>query len=310
MDFEFSNGIITKYTGSATEVVIPDTIKGQKVTGIGRLAFWTSDHSLTSVNIPSGVTKIGEMAFYQCVFLTSVNIPSSVTTIGEQAFDSCGNLTSLNIPPSVTMIGKKAFNGCRSLTSVNIPSSVTTLEDDVFGLCKSLTSVNIPSSVTAIGEGAFHACRSLTSVHIPSGVTTIRGSTFLDCESLVSISIPSSVTAIAEGAFEGCDALDSASREAIRQHSSSGGCYIATAVYGSYNCPQVWALRRYRDFTLAESLFGRAFIRVYYAVSPTLVKWFGKKTWFNHLWHGILDRKVRQLRNMGIEDTLYVDRAW
>ena len=31
------------------------------------------------------------------------------------------------------------------------------------------------------------------------------------------------------------------------------GCYIATAVYGSYDCPQVWTLRRYRDYTLAET---------------------------------------------------------
>ena len=53
------------------------------------------------------------------------------------------------------------------------------------------------------------------------------------------------------------------------------GCYVATAVYGSYDCPQVWTLRRFRDYTLAETWYGRAFIRAYYAVSPTLVKWFG-----------------------------------
>jgi hypothetical protein len=58
-----------------------------------------------------------------------------------------------------------------------------------------------------------------------------------------------------------------------------GGCYIATAVYGSYDCPQVWTLRRYRDFTLAESWLGRAFVRVYCTISPTLVKWFGQKIW-------------------------------
>lgn len=34
------------------------------------------------------------------------------------------------------------------------------------------------------------------------------------------------------------------------------GCYVATAVYGSYNCPQVWILRRYRDFYLANKKYG------------------------------------------------------
>lgn len=60
----------------------------------------------------------------------------------------------------------------------------------------------------------------------------------------------------------------------------SGPCYVATAVYGSYDCPQVWTLRRYRDYTLAETWYGRAFIRTYYAISPTLVKWFGHTEWF------------------------------
>lgn len=62
--------------------------------------------------------------------------------------------------------------------------------------------------------------------------------------------------------------------------SQSGGCYVATAVYGSYDCPQVWTLRRYRDYTLAETWYGRVFVRTYYAISPPLVKWFGEADWF------------------------------
>ena len=58
------------------------------------------------------------------------------------------------------------------------------------------------------------------------------------------------------------------------------GCYIATAVYGSYDCPQVWTLRRFRDHTLAASWYGRTFLPAYYAVSPTLVKWFGRTGWW------------------------------
>ncbi|MFR6096121.1 MAG: CFI-box-CTERM domain-containing protein [Dysosmobacter welbionis] len=64
------------------------------------------------------------------------------------------------------------------------------------------------------------------------------------------------------------------------------GCYIATAVYGSYDCPQVWTLRRFRDHTLAASWYGRTFLHAYYAVSPTLVKWFGRTAWFQKLLAG------------------------
>lgn len=53
---------------------------------------------------------------------------------------------------------------------------------------------------------------------------------------------------------------------------SAGACYIATAVYGSYDAPQVLSLRRFRDHQLATSLLGRATIRMYYAMSPRFAK--------------------------------------
>jgi hypothetical protein len=92
--------------------------------------------------------------------------------------------------------------------------------------------------------------------------------------------------------------------------SSSGGCYVATCVYGSYDCPQVWTLRRFRDDTLGSTWYGRAFIRTYYAISPTLVKWFGNTNWFKKMWKGTLDRMVKKLQSNGVEDTPYEDKNW
>ena len=89
-----------------------------------------------------------------------------------------------------------------------------------------------------------------------------------------------------------------------------GGCYIATAVYGSYDCPQVWTLRRYRDYNLAEHWYGRAFIRLYYAVSPTIVRWFGDKNWFNRLWRRKLDTMVEDLQKSGYSSAPYQDKNW
>lgn len=92
--------------------------------------------------------------------------------------------------------------------------------------------------------------------------------------------------------------------------SSKSGCYVATAVYGSYDCPEVWTLRRFRDFTLAETWYGRAFIRTYYAISPTLVEWFGHTEWFKKMWKGKLDRMIKNLQENGVEDTPYEDKNW
>lgn len=98
--------------------------------------------------------------------------------------------------------------------------------------------------------------------------------------------------------------------EALKPKSSSGWCYVATAVYGSYDCPEVWTLRRFRDDTLAETWHGRAFVKTYYAISPTLVKWFGHTEWFKKMWRGTLDRMVKNLQNRGFESTPYEDKEW
>ncbi len=91
---------------------------------------------------------------------------------------------------------------------------------------------------------------------------------------------------------------------------NSGGCYVATCVYGSYDCPQVWTLRRYRDNKLAKTWHGRAFIYTYYAISPTIVKWFGDTECFKKLWKGKLDRMVSNLQAEGVDSTPYEDREW
>ena len=88
------------------------------------------------------------------------------------------------------------------------------------------------------------------------------------------------------------------------------GCYVATCVYGSYDCPEVWTLRRFRDDTLGSTWYGRSFIRTYYAISPTLVKWFGRTKWFKRMWRGTLDRMVSKLQSKGVENTPYKDKDW
>jgi hypothetical protein len=111
-----------------------------------------------------------------------------------------------------------------------------------------------------------------------------------------------------------CGRIYSASNEkcpycgAKNPHYAKKGCYIATAVYGSYNCPQVWTLRRYRDTYLKQRLMGRVFISCYYKISPYLVKIFGKSAAFQKIWLSILDRFVSQLKERGYESTSYYDK--
>ena len=178
------------------------------VTGIGNYAFYYCE-ALTSVTIPNTVTAIGDEAFRNCKALTGVTIPNNVTTIGDGAFSYCEALTGMTIPGSVKTISGRAFSSCTSLRSVTIPNGVTVIDESLFYGCTSLTSVTIPKSVTSIGWSAFFRCSSLKSVNIPSSVTTIDSNAFSECTSLTSVTIPSSVTSIGYGAFSGCTSLTS-----------------------------------------------------------------------------------------------------
>lgn len=90
----------------------------------------------------------------------------------------------------------------------------------------------------------------------------------------------------------------------------SGGCYIATCVYGSYDCSQVWTLRRFRDYTLVKTWYGRVFVKTYYLISPQIVKVFGKNRLFKYLCKHILDKMVSKLKFKGFSDDKYSDIEW
>ena len=167
------------------------------VTYIGDWAF--QNCAITSVTIPDGVTYIGDWAFQNCA-ITSVTIPESVTDIGEYAFYGCENLTSANIPESVTSIPDCMFDGCESLTSIELHDKITSIGRGAFTMT-ALTSIHIPESVTYIGDSAFEYCHDLTSVNIPDGVTEIQGSTFGSCSSLTSIELHDNITSIGDRAF-------------------------------------------------------------------------------------------------------------
>lgn len=73
------------------------------------------------------------------------------------------------------------------------------------------------------------------------------------------------------------------------------GCYIATAVYGSYDAPQVCVLRNYRDNTLMKSMVGRLFIKMYYQFSPPIARLLINSRQTNAIVRYILDRLIRLL---------------
>lgn len=85
---------------------------------------------------------------------------------------------------------------------------------------------------------------------------------------------------ILERAENPVDDIDSDVRKSARnriqetksEKKKQSGCFIATAVYGDENSPEVEALRRFRDYFLARNYTGRAFIAIYYLASPPIAR--------------------------------------
>ena len=227
---------------------------------------WYSDaKSIKRVVINSGVTSIGNDAFYGCTKLTNVIIPDSVTSIGEGAFARCANLENIDVASgnpkyrviencfndtvshtlirgfsdsviptdgSISKIGAYAFYGC-SMQSIYIPDCVTEISYFALSDCKELISIHLPDSINAIVQGVFQGCSKLESVDIPNGVTMIIEDAFRNCTSLKSIHIPSSVSMIDfdySNPFFGCSALESITVDSDNAYfRSAGNCLLTGA---------------------------------------------------------------------------------
>ena len=120
------------------------------------IKYYINDKEITSIEIPSNVTTLGNCVFQGCSGLTSLTLPAGITSIGNNTFDGCSGLTSLNLPAGITEIGEGAFWGCSGLTSLTLPAGITKIGGAAFNGCSGLTSIYVyAEKVPKIGRFAF-----------------------------------------------------------------------------------------------------------------------------------------------------------
>lgn len=176
------------------------------VTSIGNHAFYGGS-GLTSVEFPSNLSSIGDWAFASCSGLKSVDLPSSITKMGEFVFNNCENLSSVKLPSEITAISKRAFSWCISLKNIELPAGITSIDEEAFSFCSNLQNINLPSGITTIGSGAFWNCSNLTNVILPSALTSIGYLAFVNCSNLANVTLSSNITSIGSSAFSDCKSL-------------------------------------------------------------------------------------------------------
>ena len=164
---------------------------------------------LLTVQLPQGITALGEYAFSNCTSLTSIDLPDGLKSFGKYVFRHCTDLTSIDLPEGLTSIGMYAFTNCTSLTSITLPEGLKSIEMYTFSNCTALTSITLPDGLESIGDYAFQSCFSLTSIDLPDGLKSFGNYAFINCEALTSIDLPDGVTTTGNGIFANCEALTS-----------------------------------------------------------------------------------------------------
>ncbi len=204
---------ITKYTGTAEEVLIPSEIDGYIVQKISSDAF-RDNKTLKKVVLPETVESVESRIFYGCTSLTYVGLNSTLTNIGNSMFYGCTVLSEITLPVGITSIGNYAFYGCSSLSTINLPDTLASIDYYAFGNCTGLESITLPDSVTGISGRAFNNCSNLSSVTLPVGWSTVNVSynygsetPFRGCTKLTEITLPEGMTKVPDYAFSGCTSL-------------------------------------------------------------------------------------------------------
>ena len=233
---------ILKYTGTESNVTIPDKIDNKVVKTLGAESF-TENETVVGVTIPAQVTNLQYGAFASCTNLKKVTFAqgSQLKKIKEETFEHCQKLEEIHIPDSVTQIEKGAFYYCRSLSKLTLGKKLEVIDNNAFEGCSSLKQIEIPDSVEAIGGYAFEKWDIYNeggdtawydaqadgdvyagkvyykykgtiaeggTVNLKAGTKGIAGYAFLDQINLTGIEIPDSVTNIGDYAFVGCEKLN------------------------------------------------------------------------------------------------------
>ena len=166
-DFQYEVGEdgvhITKYTGNAEMVIMPDMIKGKEVTVIGQQAFANCDNILF-LSIPYSIQKIEDNAFAECVSLNNIAGGELVTELGEGVYRSTSILEA-QIPEGQQEIGDAMFLGCSYLASVELPDGLMSIGEVAFSGCSNLIELRIPNSVEKIASNAFDGNENITLIY-------------------------------------------------------------------------------------------------------------------------------------------------
>ena len=245
---------LVDYSGTESNLVIPETIDGKTVVTIGNGTFLQNE-SIQSVKLNKSLETVEAYAFCACTSLTSVTFGSKVFSVGEFAFDQTpwlasktedfvvvgdgvllayqGESNDVVVPEEVKHISA-AFAAHSGVVSVEMGENVLTVGDYAFAYNTALRRVVLGENVCSIGAYAFDGCTYLPYILLPDRVERIGEYAFNDCNYLVNIHLGNSLREIGQYAFKYCSRMMCVTLPATVEKITSyafADCYSLSLVY-------------------------------------------------------------------------------
>lgn len=161
-------------TCTDTEIGIPDTIDGYKVTAIGENAFGNCS-SVTAIVLSNNIKSIGNRAFYK-TSIAEISLPASINKIGTQIFYGCNNLTTVYYAASYSPSQDTVFFNVSSIKTIVFNGSY--VPSYICYDCDNIQTIVLADTVTSIGSYAFYECGNLKDLPYSENLNSIGGHSF------------------------------------------------------------------------------------------------------------------------------------
>lgn len=160
--------------------------------------------TIENCTVKTGTKIITDYAFFDCLSLESITIPSSITSIKGVPFYNCNLLTKVNYTGNIDQWASIDFDNALAnplhyahnlyinnelVTSINL-TTAPQIGNYAFAGCFNIKSITIPNCVRSIGRGALSNCSNIKNIVIPNSVVSIGYNAFLGCSSVENITIP------------------------------------------------------------------------------------------------------------------------
>lgn len=176
--------LITKYNGTDSKIIIPETLGGYKVKTLSTYVFKDCT-KLTHIYLPSYVNSVSGQTFAECRSLTAIEVaPDHETYISENGVLYNNDKTTIiaypnakegtfTIPETVIAVGGYAFSGAYCLTEVYMYNTVSAISEGAFLNCDGLKNIKLSDCLKVLGKKALASCNSLREIHLPASLSII-----------------------------------------------------------------------------------------------------------------------------------------